>query len=107
MSTQSTPAMPTHRGFSTKAREVLLDSPNSVSMQEQQAKLPKIESDGDVRKGFFNGCPAFRNSTDSQSAQKPGSSGSKPSGSKSLDKEFDNLSDIEKDQKAREEKDRW
>uniref|UniRef100_A0A1I7YY33 Kinesin motor domain-containing protein n=1 Tax=Steinernema glaseri TaxID=37863 RepID=A0A1I7YY33_9BILA len=112
MSSQST-----HRGFSMKAREVLLDPPGTATMQEQQAKLrrllgpgvgtgmcylAKIESDGELRRTFQNGS-AFRTSADSQSDQEKPTS-LKPNVTKSLDKhEFDDLTDLSKAQQNRKE----
>ncbi|KAK0408042.1 hypothetical protein QR680_003743 [Steinernema hermaphroditum] len=71
MSSQPTPP---HRGFSLKAREILLDPPGAATMQEQ-AKLTKIDSDSDVRKLFQSGFAIFRRS-DSQSTQQSGRSDS-------------------------------
>ncbi|KAK0408038.1 hypothetical protein QR680_003741 [Steinernema hermaphroditum] len=82
MSTQSTPAMPTHRGFSSKAREILLDPPGTSTMQQQQAKLAKM--DGSFRR------------TDSVGSQKSNSS---TKSSPVKDSEFDNLDDFPKVQK--------
>ncbi|KAK0408039.1 hypothetical protein QR680_003741 [Steinernema hermaphroditum] len=102
MSTQSTPAMPTHRGFSSKAREILLDPPGTSTMQQQQAKLGNIQESPSraphsLRRlfGLAKMDGSFRR-TDSVGSQKSNSS---TKSSPVKDSEFDNLDDFPKVQK--------
>ncbi|TKR69695.1 hypothetical protein L596_021820 [Steinernema carpocapsae] len=97
MSTQSsTPVVntvkPTHHGFSAKAREILLDPPGTSTMQQQQAKLAKCQTEGELRRAILNGCAALKR-TDSQSTQKSVSS---TQSSPVKDQEFDGIDDFPK-----------